>query len=373
MVNIMKIPRSKTSSPPDDGPSAETGLLCPHCNKPLQPTAEGKLYHRLSGGLKTAGVNGPSLRALGDISFEAMAQITLDAIGDAVLVVDPQGRVIYLNKVAETLTGWSSEQALGRRGEDVFFIIDGVSRRRAISPAQRAMDEGRTVDLALGSLLICSDGSRIAIEDSAAPIHNSKGKIAGAVIVFHDARRSEAVAQKMSHMAQHDSLTGLPNRVLLRERLTQAMGMARRHHKQIALLFVDLDDFKPINDSFGHTVGDHLLRDVANEMVACVRATDTVGRQGGDEFVILLSEIEERQDAAHIAEKLLARFAAPRPVDGQEFQVTLSIGISVYPENGRDADTLMRNADIAMYATKEKGGSSYQFSHRGPEQTGASH
>ena len=286
-------------------------------------------------------------------SFEDMAQITLDAIGDAVLVVDPYGKVIYLNHVAETMTGWSSERAIGRAVEQVFFIFDGTTRERAISPGQRAIDEGKIVELALGSVLVRRDGSDLAIEDSAAPIHDSKGQVAGAVIVFHDASRSGSEIQKMSHHAQHDFLTGLPNRMLLMERLTQAVGMAHRHSKHIALLFLDLDHFKAINDTFGHSVGDHLLQEVATEISACVRTTDTVCRHGGDEFVVLLTEINERDDAVQIAEKLLARFKSPRIIDGHEFQVSLSIGISIYPENGLDADTLMHHADKSMYTVKK--------------------
>lgn len=137
----------------------------------------------------------------GDFSFEDMAKITLDAIGDGVLVVDPKGDLIYLNRVAEKPTGWSREEALGRPVEQIFFIFDGVTRERAKSPAQRAISEGRIVDLALGSVLVRRDGSDIAIEDSASPIRNRFGEIAGAVIVFHDARQSGAAMEKMNHLA----------------------------------------------------------------------------------------------------------------------------------------------------------------------------
>ncbi|SDU22839.1 GGDEF domain-containing protein [Halopseudomonas salegens] len=305
-----------------------------------------------------------SARVVGNVSFEDMAQITLDSIGDAVLVVDPQGTVIYLNKVAELLTGWSGEQALGRSVDEVFCIVDGVTRQRVTSPSQRAISEGRIVALALGSMLIRRDGTDMAIEDSAAPIHNRHGRMTGAVIVFHDARLSGSVVQEMSHLAQHDGLTGLPNRMLLVERLTQAIGIAKRHGKQVALMFLDLDHFKPINDSFGHAVGDHLLRDLAADMIGCVRATDTVSRHGGDEFVILLSEIEDRQDAALIAEKLLAKFAVPRVIDGHALQITLSIGISVFPDDGADADSLMLKADQAMYCAKNMGRNTYLLWHQ---------
>lgn len=303
----------------------------------------------------------PPVGSLGEVSFEDMTQITLDAIGDAVLVVNRKGEVIYLNRVAETLTGWTREEAYGRQIEQVFFVFDGATRERSPSPSQRAISQDQIVELALGSVLIRRDGEDIAIEDSAAPIHNIQGKTVGAVIVFHDARQSGSVIQKMSHDAQHDFLTGLPNRMLLMERLTRAIGMANRHRKQIALLFVDLDHFKQINDSFGHGVGDHLLQDVAEEIRTCIRATDTVSRHGGDEFVILLTEIEQRQDAAQIAEKLLARFSTPRTIDGHDLDVAMSIGIAVYPESGLDADTLIQSADAAMYTAKKSGRNGFQF------------
>ncbi|MDF0750763.1 diguanylate cyclase [Marinobacter sp. 71-i] len=336
------------SPPHADGTSpSETGVACPHCT--ARAVRDGPR------------LNQPPTGGFVDVSFENMAQITLDAIGDAVLVVDPKGKVIYLNKVAETMTGWSREEAFGRPVEQVFFVFDGATRERAPSPAERAISENRTVELALGSVLICRDGTDMAIEDSAAPIHDRHGKTAGAVIVFHDARQSGTVIQQMSHHAQHDFLTGLPNRMLLVERLTQAIGMSRRRGKKTALLFLDLNRFKQINDEFGHATGDHLLQYVAEEIGSCVRATDTICRYGGDEFVILLPEIDEIQDAAQVAEKVLSRFTRPHTVNGQELQVALSIGIAVHPENGPDAETLMLNADTAMYASKETGQSSYRF------------
>jgi diguanylate cyclase (GGDEF)-like protein len=165
----------------------------------------------------------------------------------------------------------------------------------------------------------------------------------------------------MAHLAQHDFLTGLPNRVLLTERLSQAIGLAHRHRKQVALLFLDLDNFKRINDTLGHVSGDQLLQLVADRLTACVRATDTVCRQGGDEFVILLAEIEQPQDAAHIAGKLRVALAVPHLIGGHELHVTLSIGISVFPDDGIDVATVMQNADTAMFHAKARGRDNYQF------------
>ncbi|TDX99315.1 diguanylate cyclase domain-containing protein [Thiohalophilus thiocyanatoxydans] len=289
------------------------------------------------------------------------AQVTLNSIGDAVLVTDLMGNVTYINQVAEEMIGWSDEEAQGRPLSEVFNIIDGTTRQIADDPAQRAITEDRIIELATNCILVRRDGFESLIEDSAAPIHDRDGQVTGAVIVFHDLSQSRAMVSKMTHQARHDFLTGLPNRALLMERLSQALRLAQRHDKQVALLFVDLDDFKHINDSLGHGIGDQLLQTVADRLVTCVRATDTVCRQGGDEFVILLAEIERPEDASRVAEKLQAAFAVPQRIDGQEINLTLSIGISVYPDDGDNIDAVMHNADIAMYHAKESGRNNYRF------------
>ena len=289
------------------------------------------------------------------------AQVTLNSIGDGVLSTDIQGNVTYLNVVAEAMTGWPLADALGRPLAEVFRIIDGTTRQPAPNPAQRAVDEDATVGLAANCLLIRRDGTESAIEDSAAPIHNHDGQVAGAVIVFHDVSKSQAVANEMAHLAQHDFLTGLPNRVLLTERISQAIGLARRHQTQAALLFLDLDHFKHINDSLGHGTGDQLLKAVAGRLIQCVRATDTVGRLGGDEFVVLLAEIDRPEDAAAVAEKIRATLAIPFRIDGRELHAKLSIGISIYPDDGIDVDAMMQSADTAMYHAKGNGRDNHQF------------
>lgn len=313
------------------------------------------------------------LRAAEEALFEEKerAQVTLNSIGDAVLATDLLGNVTYLNLVAEAMTGWSREDALGRPLAEVFRIINGTTRQTAANPAQHAIAEDRTVGLAANCVLIGRDGFESAIEDSAAPIHNRSGEVSGAVIVFRDVSQSRAMAQKMAHLAQHDFLTGLPNRALLTERLSQAIGLANRHCKQVALLFLDLDDFKYVNDSFGHAIGDQLLQSVAERLTACVRSTDMVCRQGGDEFVILLTEIEHPQDADLVAEALLAAFVAPHHIGGRALPVSASIGISVYPDDGGNVDTVMQNADTAMFHAKANGRNNYQFFRAGMNSTPA--
>jgi diguanylate cyclase (GGDEF)-like protein/PAS domain S-box-containing protein len=303
------------------------------------------------------------LQAAEEALFEEKerAQVTLNSIGDAVLTTDLLGNVTYLNLVAETMTGWPREDALGRPIAEVFTILDGTTRLAAANPMLRAIVEDRTVGLGPDCVLVRRDGFESAIEDSAAPIHNRDGQVTGAVIVFRDVSESRAMVVEMAHLAQHDVLTGLPNRLLLTEQFSHALGLAQRHRTQVGLLFLDLDNFKHINDSLGHAIGDQLLQSVANRLVECVRTTDTVCRQGGDEFVILLAEIGQPQDAAQIAESLRDALDFPHLIGGHELHISLSIGISIFPDDGSNVETLMQNADAAMYHAKASGRNNYQF------------
>ena len=287
--------------------------------------------------------------------------VTLNSIGDAVLCTDISGHITYLNLVAETMTGWSREEAMGKLLAEVFRIVDGATRETAQDPLELAMEQDRTVELTMNCVLIRRDEFEYAIEDSAAPIHDRAGRIIGAVIVFHDVSASRAMALQMTYSAHHDLVTDLPNRLLFNDRLSQSIALAHRQAKPIAVLFLDLDRFKSINDSMGHAVGDKLLQSVSKRLVSGLRNSDTVSRQGGDEFVILLSEIAHSEDAAVIAEKLLLSIGAPYSIDGQELYISGSIGISVYPEDGEDPETLIQRADTAMYHAKERGCNTFQF------------
>jgi diguanylate cyclase (GGDEF)-like protein/PAS domain S-box-containing protein len=290
------------------------------------------------------------------------AEATLNSIGDAVLSTDLHGKVSYLNAVAEKMTGWKLQEALGRPLGEVFHFVDRQTREPARNPLEFAIQQDQTVGLTADCLLIRRDGFESAIEDSAAPIRDQEGRVVGAVLVFRDVGKAHALAHKMSRLAQHDFLTELPNRVLLNDRLRQAMRMDARHHKKLAILFLDLDRLKPINDSQGHAVGDALLKLVANRLRETLRDVDTVSRHGGDEFVMLLPEIEDASDAAVVAEKILAVLAASYLIDGRDLSLTASIGISVFPDHGRDAEELLHHADLAMYEAKNSGGGSYRFS-----------
>jgi diguanylate cyclase (GGDEF)-like protein/PAS domain S-box-containing protein len=289
------------------------------------------------------------------------AQVTLNSIGDAVISTDVAGNVTYLNLVAENMTGWSRQEAAGRSLPEVLRIIDGDTREPALNPLSMAVLHNKTVALSANSVLIRRDGYESAIEDTAAPIHDRRGHVTGAVIVFHDVGLSRAMSLRMSYLAQHDFPTELPNRMLLNDRLRQAIASAHRHGKLLALLFLDVDHFKNINDSMGHAIGDQLLRSIAERLVACVRSSDTVSRQGGDEFVILLSEVARAEDVAITVAKIFAAASRPHRIEQQELVVTVSMGIGVYPTDGTDAETLLKNADLALFRAKAHGRSNHQF------------
>jgi diguanylate cyclase (GGDEF)-like protein/PAS domain S-box-containing protein len=289
------------------------------------------------------------------------AQVTLDSIGDAVVCTDVSGNVTFLNPIAKALTGWPGDEAIGRPFVQVFRIIDVLDHHRAVDPMALVTKTNKPLNLPEGSILVRRDGIESAIEDSTAPIHDRRGQVTGAVMVFHDVTQARAMSQKLSHLAQYDYLTDLPNRLLLNDRLTQAISAAHRHQQQLAVLFVDVDRFKHVNDSLGHPIGDKLLLSIAQRLVASVRSSDTISRQGGDEFVALLSSVAHAADAALSAQKILTAAAMPHRMEEHDMQITLSVGISIYPDDGVDAATLLKNADIAMLSAKDNGRNNYQF------------
>jgi diguanylate cyclase (GGDEF)-like protein/PAS domain S-box-containing protein len=293
-----------------------------------------------------------------------VANVTLDSIGEAVLRTDLQGKVTYLNRKAEEMTGWRREEARGRSMADVLRLIESVGGPAVANAAGIATPEDQAAEeTADGTncILVRRDGFECRIERKVTPIQDQDGRVIGSVVAFHDVSAAQAKSLVMSHLAQHDSLTDLPNRVLFNDRLTQAIALAERQGKQLAVMFVDIDHFKKINDSLGHDVGDKLLQSVAGRLLACVRRSDTVSRLGGDEFVILLSQVEHAEDAAFSARKILRALSAPHIIDNKALDINVSIGVSTYPNDGQDAEGLMNRADNAMYEAKEHGRNNYQF------------
>lgn len=289
------------------------------------------------------------------------AQITLASIGDAVITTDVLAKITYLNPVAERLTGWTNRRAKDLPLLRVFNIVNENTGKAVVNPVAECLREKRIVALANHTALTHRDGHTISIEDSAAPIFDREGDVIGAVLVFHDVSDKRALVHQLSHQAHHDALTGLPNRILFKDRANQAIAQAHRHQTHVALLFLDLDRFKLINDTLGHTVGDLLLQATGERLSACLREGDTVSRQGGDEFLILLPEMHSEDQVAQVAQKLVNVFTTPFFLLEQEVYITASLGIVLFPTDGEDIETLIKHADTAMYHAKEEGRNRYQF------------
>jgi diguanylate cyclase (GGDEF)-like protein/PAS domain S-box-containing protein len=302
-------------------------------------------------------------KTMEDVLFveKERAQVTLNCIGDAVVSTDISGNVTFLNLVAEKMTGWSCQDAARRPMAEVCRIVDTTSRQAIPDPMKVALGQDSTMHLPPNCTLIRRDGFEIPIEDSVAPIHDRGGQATGAVIVFRDVSAAHDMAVQMTHSAQHDFLTGLPNRMLLNDRVNQAIALAGRRRNRVAVLCLDLDNFKHINDSLGHPIGDKLLQSVAKRLLDGVRDSDTVSRQGGDEFVVLLSDLAQPEDAIISMNRILMMLAAPHFIGQHDLCVTASIGVSVYPDDGLNAETLIKNADTAVHQAKENGRRGYQF------------
>lgn len=280
------------------------------------------------------------------------AHAMLDFISDAVLSTDTQTNITYMNRAAETLTGFNRQSAVGRPLHEVFQVIDVKTRQNRANLAQRAMETDRAIGLHNGALLISQSGLELAIEDAATPLHNTDNEVVGALVLFHDARYSVETTARMTYLAQHDSLTGLLNRHAFADRFRHEAAHARRHQKKLVLLFIDLDSFKEVNDVLGHSGGDAILKALGQKLRESVRTTDHVGRHGGDEFVVLLSDIDQPEQAFSVVDKVHDAAARLVQLDGQDISLKLSIGVSVYPDNGSTLEALLPHADAAMYRVK---------------------
>lgn len=283
------------------------------------------------------------------------ARITLASIADGVITTNQQGKVTFMNPVAEQMTGWASDEASGRPIEQVMVLRREHSRLEVINPVRVALQENRTVEMVADALLVSRSGTEHPIEDSAAPILNAQGEVLGAVLVFHPVGATRQLALQMTHLARHDPLTGLPNRLLLLDRITEAFGHAQRTGASFAVLFLDLDQFKAINDTLGHHRGDLLLQQIARRLEAVLRSTDTVSRQGGDEFVVLLTDVPSPEQLQSTVDRILQEIRKPYVLDDQELVCTFSIGVALYPQDGVEVHTLIQHADAAMYQAKRQG------------------
>ena len=302
-------------------------------------------------------------KAAEDLLFEEKERIrvTLESIGDAVITTDGDGRVTYLNPVAEAMSGFEPAEAIGRYVAEVVPLHDGESLQPIRNPVAEALEQQRIVKPSNSASLVNRRQLRFEIEDTAAPIHDREGRTVGAVMVLRDVTAARAMMLRLAHLAQYDALTGLPNRVLLFDRAQQALARASRDRSMLVLMYLDLDGFKDINDSLGHDAGDAVLVQFAQRMTAALRGSDTLSRQGGDEFVVLAPTVLDRAHAELLAAKLVELSSRPFHVGEHLLRITTSLGVAVYPEDGVTVDVLSRHADAAMYSAKRAGRNGYRF------------
>jgi diguanylate cyclase (GGDEF)-like protein/PAS domain S-box-containing protein len=289
---------------------------------------------------------------------EAKYRGLLEAAPDAMVVVNQRWEIVLLNVQAEKQFGYRRDELVGQKVKNI--IPEGFAER-LIADALRSAEDALAQQIGTGIELNGrrKDGSEFPIEIMLSPLKGAEGILVTAAI--RDITTRKKAEALMIHSSEHDFLTGLPNRMLLCDRVNQAIRMAIRHKRKVAVLFLDLDGFKHINDSLGHPTGDKLLQSVGKRLVDCVRGSDTVSRQGGDEFVVLLSEEEDSEDASITAKRMLRAVAEAHFIDQRDLHVTCSVGVSVYPDDGLNAETLIKNADTAMYQAKENGRQTYQY------------
>lgn len=294
-------------------------------------------------------------------SEKELLEVTLSSIGDGVICTDVNSNVTYMNPVAEAITAKLTSEVVGQPFQDVMQLFNEDTLQPIENLTHYCMRKNQTIGLPDLTCVKNHLGLTFAIQDSISPIYGKHGQILGSVMVFQDVTESRVMSRKMNHLAHHDALTGLPNRLLLQDRLIQACKRAQRCKHQFALVFIDLDKFKKINDSLGHDYGDLLLKQVAERLAGCVRACDTISRMGGDEFVLLLDAIEDKRHVRKVIKKVLTSTAGDYELKGIQFAVSLSAGIAIYPDDGDNAEILMKHADTAMYRAKKVSKTDFQF------------
>jgi diguanylate cyclase (GGDEF)-like protein/PAS domain S-box-containing protein len=286
------------------------------------------------------------------------ARDIIDNAGEGIVVYDRELRYVLWNQFMKELTGLGPEDVLGRPATEVF---PHLSEQQIDLLLHRAL-LGETVSSPDVHYFVPSTNRQGWVSAVYRPYIDDDGEILGVVALIRDITERKAAEQQIEYQAYHDALTGLANRHLFREHLTLALALAQRRSKQVAVLFLDLDHFKVVNDSLGHTVGDGLLQEVARRLKSAVSEGDTVARVGGDEFTIVLQDLSRAQEAASVAGNVLRTIAEPMIIHGHRLYMTTSIGITVFPEDGDDAETLLKNADTAMYRAKAEGRNTYQMS-----------
>jgi diguanylate cyclase (GGDEF)-like protein/PAS domain S-box-containing protein len=286
---------------------------------------------------------------------EKKLRLITENVGDLIVILDTEGRRLYASKSYKALLGESK-------------ALEGTNSFDAVHPEDRARIQQVFLDTVATGVgqqtqfrFMPKNGNARHIESQSTAIHDVSGQVSQVLVVSRDITERKCAEARIQYLAHHDALTGLPNRILLQDLIGKAMAQAERDRVFLALLFIDLDRFKTINDSLGHAVGDGLLEQVAVRLRACARKSDILARLGGDEFLLTLVGVKQAEDASRVAEKILKALAQPFTVNGRVLNTSCSIGISIYPVDGKDVETLMKNADMAMYHAKEYGRNSYQF------------
>jgi diguanylate cyclase (GGDEF)-like protein/PAS domain S-box-containing protein len=323
----------------------------------------GRVFERYTKAKTLEGSNMVRVWSFRDISerrqaetYKAQLAAIVESSNDAIIVKDLYGVITNWNEAAEELFGYRSSEIIG---SSILTLVppdrfEEENRIMSLIKSGKRTDHFETVRWRKGK-------KPIDVSVTISPVKDSAGNIIGASKIARDITQRKESQERIEYLAHYDSLTGLPNRALFADRMRIAIKNASRYFFRLALLFVDLDRFKLINDSLGHEIGDKLLKAVADRMQSTVRQTDTVSRLGGDEFVVLLNRIDTATDAARVAEKLIAVLSQPYQIEQHELLLTASIGISIYPDSGKDASSLMRNADASMYSAKGHGRNRYQF------------
>ena len=286
-------------------------------------------------------------------------QLILTAAGEGVCEISLDGIINFANPAAEKLLGWGTKDLLKKP----FSILITRSKKDfswESSAFYSQCYKGETINNS-DSIFLKANGDELPVEYTASPLKNDANQLVGIVLIFSDISIRKSLEKQLTHLALYDHLTQLPNRLLFDKSINQSLARAARHNRSVALMFLDLDHFKNINDTLGHDVGDLLLQGVTERFKACVRESDTIARLGGDEFAIILDEIERPEDAAIVAEKIIEILRPPFMLNNHEVSASTSIGIAVFPISGTDVETLTKNADIAMYRAKHKGRNNYCF------------
>jgi len=332
---------------------------------------DGSLFWCLMSGcaLEPNRANEGSIWVFADITERKLAEEklrlsanVLEHIADGVMVLDVHGRIVATNPAFSHITGYAEQEALGRISSLSSHKEGEAGTRNDPALYQELWRELGASGFWRGEIWDTrKDGEAYLEALTVSAVRDDDGATTHYVCVFSDITRERESQIQLDHLAHHDALTGLPNRLLYHDRLRHAMARAERDGEQLAVVFIDLDRFKNVNDTLGHHVGDELLKQAAQSLSRCLRDSDTLARLGGDEFIVLLEDVDGMHGATRVADKLMAMFEQPFEVSGHELFVTGSVGISLYPQDGRDMHILIRNADVAMYQAKARGRNGYQF------------